>query len=147
MHVGMSYGDPNAGLHAAFAVLSALLYRERTGKGQYIDMSQWESTMAVLGEGIMDYTMNGTQPPRNGNRVAGMAPHGMFRCEGEDRWVGIACGTEEEWQALLERMDVLAQDFANDQELGPLYDAIRNNERSWAPSMRLRDHESDDEWQ
>jgi len=100
MHVGLSYGDPNAGLHAAFAVLSALLYRERTGKGQYIDMSQWESTMAVLGEGIMAYTMNGTQPARNGNRVDHMAPHGVFRCEGEDRWVSIACGSDEEWRSV-----------------------------------------------
>ena len=44
MHVGMSYGDPNAGLHAAFAVIAALYHREQTGEGQYIDMSQWEST-------------------------------------------------------------------------------------------------------
>jgi benzylsuccinate CoA-transferase BbsF subunit len=102
MHVGMSYGDPNAGLHAAFAVLSALLCRERTGKGQYIDMSQWESTMALLGDGIMDYAMNGTQPPRDGNRIPGMAPHGMFRCAGEDRWISIACGSDAEWRALCE---------------------------------------------
>jgi len=104
MHVGMSYGDPNAGLHAAFAVLSALFYRERTGKGQYIDMSQWESTMGVLGEGFMEYAMNGAQPQRNGNRVAHIAPHGVFRCEGEDRWISIACGTEEEWLGLCEVM-------------------------------------------
>ncbi len=100
MHVGMSYGDPNAGRHAAFAVLAALLYRERTGNGQYIDMSQWESTMAVVGEGIMDYTMNGTQPPRSGNRDPWMAPHGIFRCAGEDQWVSIACGSDDEWRAL-----------------------------------------------
>jgi benzylsuccinate CoA-transferase BbsF subunit len=111
MHVGMSYGDPNAGLHAAFAVLAALLHRHRTGKGQYIDMSQWESTMAVLAEGIMDYTMNGTQPPRSGNRDPWMAPHGIFRCApaqgelppgtlAEDQWVSIACGSDDEWRAL-----------------------------------------------
>jgi len=110
MHVGMSYGDPNAGLHAAFAVLSALIYRERTGEGQYIDMSQWESTMAVLGDGIMNYTMNGEQPPRMGNRAHDMAPHGVFRCAaGEppapglpenERWISIACGSDEEFQAL-----------------------------------------------
>ena len=74
----MSYGDPNAGLHAAFAVLSALVYRERSGEGQYIDMSQWESTMAALGDGIMNYTMNGEQPPRM-NRIPEMAPHGVYR--------------------------------------------------------------------
>ena len=104
MHVGLSYGDPNAGLHAAFAVLSALLYRERSGKGQYIDMSQWESTMAVLGEGIMDYTMNGTQPPRSGSRDPWMAPHGIFPCSGEDQWVSIACGSDEEWRVLCAAM-------------------------------------------
>lgn len=112
MHVGMSYGDPNAGLHAAFVIIAALLYRERTGKGQYIDMSQWESTMVILGEGIMDYTMNGTQPPRSGNRDPWMAPHGIFPCAGEDRWVSIACGSDEEWQALCRAMGrpELAQD-------------------------------------
>lgn len=104
MHVGMSYGDPNAGLHAAFTVLSALLYRERTGHGQYIDMSQWEATMSVLGEAFVGYAMTGTQSPRNGNRVDHMAPHGLFRCEGEDRWVSIACGTDMEWSSLCEAM-------------------------------------------
>jgi benzylsuccinate CoA-transferase BbsF subunit len=104
MHVGISYGDPTAGLHAAFALLAALLYRERTGEGQYIDMSQWESTMVLIGEGIMDYTMNGTQPPRMGNRVPHMAPHGVFRCAGEDRWVSIACGSDEEFAALSRAM-------------------------------------------
>jgi len=105
MHVGMSYGDPNAGLHAAFAVLSALFYRERTGKGQYIDMSQQESTVGVLGEAFMEYAMNGVQPPRNGNRIANMAPHGVFMCAGEDRWLSIACATDEEWRALCEVME------------------------------------------
>jgi len=105
MHVGMSYGDPNAGLHAAFAVLSALFYRERTGTGQYTDMSQQESTMAVLGEGFMEYGMNGVQPPRNGNRVAHMAPHGVFMCAGEDRWLSIACANDNEWNALCGVMD------------------------------------------
>jgi len=104
MHVGMSYGDPNAGRHAAFAVLAALLYRERTGKGQYIDMSQWESTMVLLGEGFTDFAMNGTQPPRSGNRDPWMAPHGIFRCDGEDWWLSIACGSDGEWRALCEAM-------------------------------------------
>ncbi|HSP53943.1 MAG TPA: CoA transferase, partial [Dehalococcoidia bacterium] len=99
MHVGMSYGDPNAGMHAAFAVLSALFHRERTGEGQYIDMSQWESSLAVVAEGLMDQAFNGTQPPRMGNRIQYMAPHGIYPCAGEDRWVSIAVLTEDEWRA------------------------------------------------
>lgn len=100
MHVGISYGDPTAGLHGAFAVLAALLYRARTGRGQFIDMSQQETTIAVLPEGAMDYAMNGTQPPRRGNRDPGMAPHGVFRCAGEQRWVAIAVRDDAEWVRL-----------------------------------------------
>jgi benzylsuccinate CoA-transferase BbsF subunit len=149
MHVGLSYGDPNAGLHAAFAVLSALLYRERTGKGQYIDMSQWESTMAVLGEGIMDYTMNATQPRRNGNRVEHMAPHGVFRCEGEDRWVTIACGSDEEWRSLCEvlgqpalaedaRFRSLANRKANEDELDAIVEEWTLTQEPFAVANRLQ---------
>ncbi|MBI1885953.1 MAG: CoA transferase [Chloroflexi bacterium] len=114
-HVGMSYGDPNAGLHGAFAVLAALWHRERTGRGQYIDMSQWESTMAVIGDAILGQSMNGEQPPLVGNRDPLMAPHGVFRCGPatgdlppgvlpEDRWVSIACGSDDEWRRLCEAM-------------------------------------------
>jgi len=95
---GFSYGDPNGGVHGTFAVMCALLYRAKTGKGQYIDLSQREACAMLLPEGIMDYAMNETQPPRNGNRDPHMAPHGVFRCKGEDRWVSIVVGNEDEWQ-------------------------------------------------
>ncbi len=144
MHAGMSYGDPNAGLHAAFALIAALYHRERTGKGQYIDMSQWESTMAVIGDGIMHYTMNGEQPARDGSRVPEMAPHGIFRCAPgpapvagfpeDDRWVSIACGSDAEWQALCAvmgrpelagdpRFRTLAGRKANEDELEAIVEA------------------------
>jgi benzylsuccinate CoA-transferase BbsF subunit len=95
---GFSYGDPNGGVHGTFAVMCALLHRAKTGNGQYIDLSQREACAMLLPEGIMEYAMNGTQPPRNGNRDPYMAPHGVFRCKGEDRWVSIVVGTEDEWQ-------------------------------------------------
>jgi benzylsuccinate CoA-transferase BbsF subunit len=98
MHVGISYGDPNGGLHGAFAVLCALMYRARTGKGQYLDLSQWETSTAMVAEGLLDYSMNGTQPERDGNRDAYMSPHGVFRSAGEDRWVSVAVRNESEWQ-------------------------------------------------
>lgn len=126
MHVGMSYGDPNAGLHAAFAVIAALFHREKTGEGQYIDMSQWESTMAVVGDGFMEYAMNGRQPPRDGNRVDEMAPHGVFLCEGEDRWVSIACGSDEEWRSLCEAME--RPELADDPRFATLADRKANED-------------------
>jgi crotonobetainyl-CoA:carnitine CoA-transferase CaiB-like acyl-CoA transferase len=100
MHVGISYGDPNAGLHGAFAVLCALMYRARTGKGQYIDLSQWETSTAMVAEGLLAYSMNGTQPERDGNRDPHMAPHGVFRSAGDDRWVSLAVRDDEDWRRL-----------------------------------------------
>ncbi len=105
MHVGISYGDPTAGLHGAFAVLAALLHRQRTGEGQFIDLSQQETTVAVIPEGTMDYAMNQTQPARQGNRDAQMAPHGIFRCAGEQRWVAIAVRSDGEWTRLATMID------------------------------------------
>lgn len=98
MHVGFSYGDPNGGLHGAFAVLAALMHRARTGEGQYIDMSQLETSIALLGEGFMAQVMNGAPPPRDGNRDPHSAPHGLFPCQGEDRWVSIVVASEDEWK-------------------------------------------------
>lgn len=97
MHVGISYGDPTGGLHGAVAVLAALLHRARTGQGQYIDLSQWESTMTVLPDAIMSWTMNGVAPTRDGNRDPHQAPHGVFRAAGDDRWVALAIEDESAW--------------------------------------------------
>ncbi|MEW6299485.1 MAG: CoA transferase [Thermodesulfobacteriota bacterium] len=97
MQAGFSYGDPNGGVHGTFAILCALIHRTKTGEGQYIDLSQREACAMLLPEGLMDFVMNGTQPPRMGNRDPYMAPHGVFRCRGEDRWVSIAVRNEEEW--------------------------------------------------
>jgi len=109
MHAGFSYADPNAGVHGAFAIISALFHRAKTGEGQYIDMSQWECAMDVLSEGILEYTMNGREPERNGNRDPLMAPHGLFKCVDLpekildvtiDQWVAIVCADDAEWTRL-----------------------------------------------
>lgn len=104
MMAGFSYGDPNGGIHATFAVMTALLHREKTGQGQNIDLSQWEAAIMLLPEAFMDYSMNGTQPERMGNRDPHMAPHGVFRSKGDDRWVSLSVRDEAEWQRLCEVM-------------------------------------------
>ena len=96
----MAYGDPTSGIHAAVGICAALAARQRTGHGQHIEVSLWEAVAALVPEGWMEYAMNGTQPPRRGNHDLWMAPHNCYRCAGEDDWVTIACGTDEEWQAL-----------------------------------------------
>jgi benzylsuccinate CoA-transferase BbsF subunit len=131
MHVGISYGDPTGGLYGAAAVLAALLHRAATGEGQYIDLSQQETSITVLGEGVLEQSITGRQPPRAGNRVSHMAPHGVFRCAGEQRWVAIAVRDEAEWQRFAQtigrpalatdpRFVTLAARKANEDELEAL---------------------------
>ncbi len=100
MHVGISYGDPTGGLHGAVAVLAALWHRAETGTGQYIDLSQWETSIAVLAEGVLAQSVDGAAPPRAGNRDPHMAPHGVFRCAGEQRWVAIVARDDDDWRRL-----------------------------------------------
>lgn len=83
---------------AAFALMSALAYRRRTGKGQYIDQSQFESTIHFMNSPIMDYQINGTVMTRNGNRLPYASPHGVFQCKGDDRWAAICVMNEEQWK-------------------------------------------------
>jgi crotonobetainyl-CoA:carnitine CoA-transferase CaiB-like acyl-CoA transferase len=97
MHVGISYGDPTGGLHGAVAVLAALMHRARTGEGQFIDLSQWETSVAVLGEGVLAETFGTGAPARDGNRDPQMAPHGVFPAAGEDRWVAVAVEDDAAW--------------------------------------------------
>lgn len=98
------YPDPVAGALGAFAVLAAIHFRNRTGRGQYIDLSQWQSIAAILGYPIMDYIINGRNATRMGNKHRTLAPHRCYRCKGEDRWVSISVTNEEEWRGLCRAM-------------------------------------------
>jgi crotonobetainyl-CoA:carnitine CoA-transferase CaiB-like acyl-CoA transferase len=96
---GNAYPDPVAGLHAAGAILTALFYRRRTGKGQNIDLSQAESATCVIGEAVLGYCLNKKIPQNSANRHPEHAPHGCFPCKGEDKWVMISVTTEQAWAA------------------------------------------------
>ena len=71
------------------AVLAALHYRKRTGKGQYIDVTMLETSSHFLAPALLDYTANRWEGTRMGNRCAYAAPHGVYRCQGDDRWCAI----------------------------------------------------------
>jgi len=94
-----AYGDVMATLTGAFVLMTALRYKKRTGKGQYIDLSECETTTSLIGEPFMDYFMNGRVAGCQGNDRVGMAPHGNYKCAGNDKWVSIAIKTEDEWKA------------------------------------------------
>lgn len=80
------------------AVLAALDYRRRTGVGQYIDLSQFETAMHFVGPQVLDYRVNHREAIRMGNRDPAACPHGVYRCRGEDEWIAISVETEGEWR-------------------------------------------------
>lgn len=84
---------------AVIALLAALDYRRRTGKGQYLDISQWEAGIEFLAPAVLEYTANHRVMTRRGNRSRRAAPHGAYRCRGDDRWCVIAVHTDEEWKS------------------------------------------------
>lgn len=102
---GPSIPDPTAGMTAAWAVVSALDQRERTGVGDHLDISLWEATGVLALEAWMQYAFDGTQPDRMGNRDPWMAPHGCFSCRGDDEWVSIACTDDADWLKLAALID------------------------------------------
>jgi crotonobetainyl-CoA:carnitine CoA-transferase CaiB-like acyl-CoA transferase len=100
MNLAPGYGDTNASMHGAFAVLAALWHREQTGEGQHVSLAESYAVTNLLGEAIMDYKMNGRVQGLQGNRHPTLCPHGNYPCQGDDKWVSIAVDTEEEWKNL-----------------------------------------------
>jgi benzylsuccinate CoA-transferase BbsF subunit len=85
-------------------VLAALRHRRRTGEGQFIDLAQTEPTMALLGPALMEYTVNGRIPERQGNDHPQAAPHGVYPCRGDDRWIAICAMDDEQWTRLAQTL-------------------------------------------
>jgi benzylsuccinate CoA-transferase BbsF subunit len=110
---GTNYPDHVAApAHAAFAVLAAIRHRRRTGEGQYIDLSQAETMVGLLGPAVLDFTVNGRNAMPNGNRSATAAPQGVYPCRGDDRWIAVSVTDDGQWSALCEALGVpaLAED-------------------------------------
>lgn len=81
------------------ALMAALDYRRRTGKGMHIDLSQYEASLNFLAPLLLDYSVNGRVAGRIGNSSPHAVPHGVYPCKGEDRWCAISVYGDEEWRA------------------------------------------------
>jgi len=105
--IGYSYSDIVGGYTAALAILAALWHRRQTGHGQMIDLSQFEASCAVLGPMLLEAAANGrdVDPPGNASQEGPAAPHGVYRCRGEDRWCAIAVFDDEEWHRFIAAID------------------------------------------
>ena len=94
-----AYTDFIAPRYNIIAVLAALDYRRQTGKGQYLDMSQYETAVQFMAPVVLDYQANGHVAGRTGNETPSAAPHNAYRCLGEDRWCAITVFTDTQWRA------------------------------------------------
>ena len=102
--LGRDYPDFMIGIHMAFAVLAALHHRDRSGEGQWIEIAMAETVTSTIPEAVLDYTMNGRETPRRGNRHPHFAPRGVYRSAGDDKWVAISVEGDEQWRALGEAL-------------------------------------------
>jgi len=94
------YADPITGNYATIAILAALRARERTGAGQWLDLSLNECAASFFGDSFLEYQRTGELPPRRGNRHPLHAPQGCYRTVGDDDWLAITVRDDVEWQAL-----------------------------------------------
>ena len=97
---GGLWADPWVGMELAMITMAALNHRLETGVGQYVDFSMAEALSASLPDALLDYQMNGGEPVPLGNRDRNFAPHGVYRCAGEDRWIAVEVHTSEQWRSL-----------------------------------------------
>lgn len=100
-----AYTDMLTPAVGATLITAALDYRQRTNKGQWIDLSQFETGVNHMPTTILDYTVNGRVATRCGNQDAAACPHAAYRCQGHDRWLSIVVTTDEEWRAFVNVMD------------------------------------------
>ncbi len=101
--LGPSAVDGAAGIHMSFAILAAVLYREKTGVGQYIDIGMMDTAVSTLENFLVWYTLLGEAPSRNGNCNLGSAPFNTF--DSKDGYVAIATGNNRLWSKLCKLMD------------------------------------------
>lgn len=113
-------------VYGTIALVSALEYRRRTGKGQLLDIAQLEGGVQFLIPTLLEYVVNGRIQGRKGNRCDYAAPHGAFPCLGEDRWCVIAAFTDEEWKKLCQVMGEPA--WTKDPKFATLLERKRNED-------------------
>ncbi len=107
---GYSYADMAAGFTGALAALMALWHRERTGRGQFVDLSQFEALVSLIGPAMLDISVNqrAQEPPGYSSQETPAAPHGVYRCrslpDDNDRWLVISVRSQSEWERLVQAM-------------------------------------------
>ena len=119
-----AYTDCISPRFASAALIAALDYRDRTGKGQLIDLAQFETALYFLLPGLLDAAVNDREPVRNGNAVRYAAPHNVYPCKGKERWCTIAVTSDAQWAALCKAIG--KPDLATD----PRFDTLQHRKEN-----------------
>jgi len=98
--MGGLFPDAFSGCYCILSLLEAIYHRTNTGEGQHIEVAMTEALGTLMPEAVMEYTLDGTEPERVGNRHKDKAPHNVFRCQGEENWVAISVEGNAQFQAL-----------------------------------------------
>ena len=128
---GYSYMDHTGGYYMAMAIMLALIHRQRTGEGQWVDLACTEAALTLNGPALLDWSVNGrptrqpVQPSSNRSRWPPMAPHGIYPCAGDDEWVAIACRSEDDWQTLAA---IIAEPWCGDDRFATLADRLAHED-------------------
>jgi benzylsuccinate CoA-transferase BbsF subunit len=140
---GYSYSDLASGHLGALAVLAAIRHRRRTGRGQLVDLAQQEAVASLLGPALLDRAAHGgsSRPGGNASQEGPAAPHGIYPCAGDDRWIAITVFTDREWRGLVAAMGRPA--WALDERLATVSGRVADAERldravaAWTRTMNV----------
>ncbi len=130
---GYSYADMAGGYSGALAALIALWHRKRTGRGQFVDLSQFEALASLAGPALLDIAVNGRTQEAPGwrSQEAPAAPHGVYRCRprggDDDRWIVIAVRSQAEWERFARALG--NAEWTMDSKFRTLYLRMRNREK------------------
>jgi len=142
--VGVSaYTDCISPRFATATLIAALDYRRKTGKGQLLDLSQFETALYFLSPAILEHVSSGREPERIGNSSPDAAPHGVYPCQGDDRWCTIAVSDDEEWVNLCREMG--RPEYAEDQRYKTFINRKKNEDElngiigAWTSQLAAED--------
>ena len=121
----MRYGDSTVGAAAAFAAVAALLHRELTGEGQFVDVSAVETLSSMVGDCLLEQAITGTPLGPDGNHHPDMSPHGCYPCS-DGAWISVAVADESEWHSVCAVLD--AASLAADPRYATMSDRQRNGD-------------------
>ncbi|MGI8553084.1 MAG: CaiB/BaiF CoA transferase family protein [Dehalococcoidia bacterium] len=124
--LGVAFTDAAGAFFGTYAILAALEQRERTGRGQWLDLSHYEAGVATIPEAVLDYTINGRIRGREGNRDPRRAPQGVYPCAGEDRWLALSVASDEQFSSLARAMN--AAELARDERFATLLARQRHHD-------------------